>query len=122
MAPVPEDDEILPAFPDREHFFSRELDADLQKYILAYQGTLGDSDLETDTVGPMTIAAIVAALDLAGIRYPIGKRVCQLCKGTCNRLMPKDSVDTCKYTVCVKTLGGYSGSVRNPSCSLVQRP
>jgi len=122
IAPI-EDDEIAPAFPDNDHFYARELTADLRKYTLAYEGTQGDSDdSEADSAAIVTVSAMMSALEIAGIRYPVGKRMCQLCKGTCNRIVPAGSRDTCKYTVCVKRLGGYQGTHTKPSCADVRRP
>ncbi|KAF9578532.1 hypothetical protein BGW38_005613 [Lunasporangiospora selenospora] len=70
----------------------------------------------------LAVTAIVKALDMAGIRYPIGKTVCQVCKGTCNKIMSNENVDRCKYDACVKFLGGYTGSEAKPSCTLIPKP
>ncbi|KAK3838855.1 MAG: hypothetical protein J3R72DRAFT_448516 [Linnemannia gamsii] len=115
-------DEIQPAFRDRAHFYSKNLIADLKKYTAAHERTWPDSDTETDCVGSRPVEAIIRAFELAGIRYPIGKQMCQLCKRTCNRIVPSNSVDICKYTVCVRRLGGYKGPKSTPTCSEVRLP
>ncbi|KAF9944747.1 hypothetical protein BGZ72_002037 [Mortierella alpina] len=119
-APSVVDDEIVPSFNTTSDFYANTLVANVQKHAAAFEETLGNPDVETN--GLITMG-IVKALDLAGIRYPIGLRVCQLCKGTCSKIMPGRMVDTCKFQVCVGTLGGVKvAQGAQPSCSEISQP
>ncbi|KAF9901326.1 hypothetical protein EC991_006253 [Linnemannia zychae] len=114
---VVDGDEIDPEIKDNSMFYSGTFVADLDKYAAAFQETQNVSEN-----GILAVDVIVETLSLAGIRYPIGKRVCQLCKGTCNVVVSAASRDACKYDACVRLLGGYKGSELTPSCTEIPRP
>ncbi|KAF9945645.1 hypothetical protein BGZ72_001138, partial [Mortierella alpina] len=119
MAPAV-DDEIEPSFKSSSHFFASALLSEVEQHASAYEDTQSDRGLEANSFATM---AIVKALGVAGIRYPIGLRVCQLCKGTCNKIMPKSMLDTCKHQVCVGLLGGVKVTQgTEPSCSEISQP
>ncbi|KAG0168549.1 hypothetical protein DFQ29_010100 [Apophysomyces sp. BC1021] len=44
---------------------------------------------------------------------------CRACKGVCNKLLSGKALDTCKYDICIKLLGGVKTDEAKPSCSLV---
>jgi len=103
-------------------YYARTLVTDLERYSDTFDETNeGDEDEENRSV-VLAVTAIVKALDLAGVRYPIGKTVCQVCKGICNKIMSSVNLDRCKYDACVKFLGGYKGSDATPSCDLIPLP
>ncbi|KAF7727200.1 hypothetical protein EC973_007898 [Apophysomyces ossiformis] len=114
-----ETDEIEPGIDNNSEYYADMLVADLQKYESTFKEATPESDVAS--VG-LAVETIVQTLNLAGIRYPIGKKVCQLCKGTCNVAVPASSRDKCKYEACVKFLGGYKGSDSRPSCRAIPRP
>lgn len=112
------EDEIEASFPDASHFNSRVAIANIEQQALIHEA-LENADAQSNV---LVLEPILQALSVAGIRYPIGKTVCQICKGTCNKIMPAGSVDACKYKACVGFLGGYKGTKSEPSCSDVRRP
>lgn len=92
--------------------------SDLERYRDIYT-----ENLDSENKSPIQpLIAIVKALDLAGIRYPIGKNTCGFCKGVCNKIMPTANLDRSKYDACVKFLGGYKGDEAAPSCNLIPLP
>ncbi|KAF9128319.1 hypothetical protein BGX30_014373 [Mortierella sp. GBA39] len=99
-------------------FYARTLVTDLERYSDIFD----ESEVEEGQSVVLSTTAIVKALDLAGFRYPIGKAVCQVCKGVCNKIMSGDNIDRCKYDACVKFLGGYKGTEAIPSCDLISLP
>ncbi|KAI8345249.1 hypothetical protein B0O80DRAFT_285942 [Mortierella sp. GBAus27b] len=111
-------------FTGTSDYYAKTLVADLEKASGTFELTIDEE--EDDNGEPrsviLAVTAIVKALDLAGIRYPIGKTVCQVCKGTCNKIMSGENVNRCKYDACVKFLGGYKGSAAQPSCSTIPLP
>ncbi|KAF7720626.1 hypothetical protein EC973_006873, partial [Apophysomyces ossiformis] len=68
------------------------------------------------------VEAFVKVLDLAEIRYPIGRGVCKRCKAICSSLFLGENLNTCKYDTCVKRLGGYKGDQSFASCSELPLP
>lgn len=100
-------------------FYARTLVTDLERYSDTFDETDEENDDGEGRSVVVAVTATVKALDLAGIRYLIGKTVCQVCKGTCNKIMSGVNVDRRKYDSCVMFLGGYGGSDATPSCSLI---
>ncbi|KAF9925876.1 hypothetical protein FBU30_004432 [Linnemannia zychae] len=106
-------------FHSASDFYAKTLVTDLEHYANTYEEMENEDE---DRSPSLHVTAIVKALNLAGIHYPIGKTVCQVCKGTCNKIMSKENMDRCKFDTCVKFLGGYKGNESSPSCSLIPLP
>ncbi|KAF9545248.1 hypothetical protein EC957_011121 [Mortierella hygrophila] len=99
-------------------FYAKTLISDLERYRNIYA-----ENTDSKSKSPAeALAAIIKALDLTGIRYPIGRNTCDFCKGVCNKIMSSDKIERCKYDACVKFLGGYKGTEAAPSCNLISRP
>ncbi|KAI8345250.1 hypothetical protein B0O80DRAFT_286068 [Mortierella sp. GBAus27b] len=112
-----EDDEIPVDYKDMSNFFAKTTIADLARYEQTYNDN-EDPGKDKESV----TATAVKALDLAGIRYPIGKTGCTPCKNLCEKLFSGDQVAICKYSACVRFLGGYMGAEQEPSCDVIDRP
>ncbi|KAF7720625.1 hypothetical protein EC973_006872, partial [Apophysomyces ossiformis] len=125
--PAFEGDEETSTRKELSMYWGKTLASDLVRYKEVYEQGFADvegtfEDVNGNQVAILTVEAILKLLDMAGIRYPVGQKVCQLCKGTCNRILSGANQDKCKYDACVKFLGGYKGSEAKPSCSKIPLP
>ncbi|KAF9128318.1 hypothetical protein BGX30_014372 [Mortierella sp. GBA39] len=113
-----DDDAILVDYSSASDFYAKTTISDLERYHDIFTENT-DSKSKTPA---QSLVAIIKALDLAGIRYPIGKNTCGFCKGVCNKIFSGDNIERCKYDACVKFLGGYKGTEATPSCDLISLP
>jgi hypothetical protein len=112
-----DDDEIPIAYDGMSSLFAKTTIADLARYERTFEDNENPGkDKESVT------ASAVKALNLAGIRYPAGKADCSRCKKICGNIFSGDHARICKYSACVKFLGGYRGSEEEPDCDVVERP
>ncbi|KAF9925877.1 hypothetical protein FBU30_004433 [Linnemannia zychae] len=95
-------------------FYAKTSVSDMWRYYETWEEN-SDSGSKSPT---QALTAIVKALDLAGIRYPVGKNTCNFCKNVCGKIMSGDNVNRCKYDACVKFLGGYRGKDNSPSLKI----
>ncbi|KAF7720377.1 hypothetical protein EC973_009602 [Apophysomyces ossiformis] len=122
-----QDDEPEPGYKDLNDYFGKVLIANVKRYEETYDDGFermdaSFGDVDEQMLAGLSVDAIVKLLDKAGIRYPIGQKVCQICKGTCNRILSGANRDRCKYDACVKFLGGYRGNEASPSCTKIPLP
>jgi hypothetical protein len=112
----------LDEFQGTSDYYAHTLVSDLEMSTGTFDEVKEEDEFDEPRSVALAVTAIVKALDLAGIRYPIGKTVCQVCKGTCNRIFSGENVDRCKYDACVKFLGGFKGQEARPSCETIPLP